>query len=195
LAREYELVLMLDPEAPDNRREEIADGARKRIESAGDLKHADSWGVRKMAYEIRRRNEADYRFYRFIAEAPVLDDLDHTLKITDGVLRFRLFKVDPATPVLVPPAAMQPMRAGRDPREARRGGRRGRSGGEESADDAPTAAEAAAKQEAEAAAASPPQQKAPEAAPAQPKAAEAAPPEPPQAAEAAQPEQAEPSES
>ena len=70
---------MLDPEAPDNRREEIADGARKRIESTGDLKHADSWGVRKMAYEIRQRNEADYRFYRFIADAPVLDVLDHTL--------------------------------------------------------------------------------------------------------------------
>ena len=173
---------MLDPEAPDNRREEIADGARKRIESAGDLKHADSWGVRKMAYEIRQRNEADYRFYRFIADAPVLDDLDHTLKITDGVLRFRLFKVDPATPVIVPPAAMQPMRAGRDPREARRGGRRGR--GEESADDAPTAAEAAAKQEAEAA----PEAEAP-------LAAETAQPEPPEAAEAAQPEQAEPSES
>jgi small subunit ribosomal protein S6 len=195
LAREYELVLMLDPEAPDNRREEIADGARQRIESAGDLKHADSWGVRKMAYEIRQRNEADYRFYRFIAEAPVLDDLDHTLKITDGVLRFRLFKVDPATPVIVPPAAMQPMRAGRDPREARRGGRRGR--GEESADDAPTAAEAAAKQEAEAAAAAPRRQQAAEAAPEAeaPQAAETAQPEPPEAAEAAQPEQAEPSES
>ena len=59
MAREYELVLMLDPEAPDNRRDEIATGARQRIESAGELKHADDWGVRTMAYEIRQRNEAD----------------------------------------------------------------------------------------------------------------------------------------
>jgi small subunit ribosomal protein S6 len=137
LAREYEMVLMLDPEAPDKRRDEIADGARKRIESTGELKHADSWGVRKMAYEIRQRNEADYRFYRFVAESPVLADLDHTLKITDGVLRFRIFKVDAATPVIVPPPAMQPARAGRDARRPRRG----RGGGEESADEAKTAAE------------------------------------------------------
>ena len=72
--------------------------ARQRIESAGELKHADAWGMRKMAYEIQQRNEADYRFYRFQAESPLLDELDHTLKITDGVLRFRIFKVDPATP-------------------------------------------------------------------------------------------------
>jgi small subunit ribosomal protein S6 len=140
MAREYELVLMLDPEAPDNRREEIATGARQRIESAGELKHADDWGVRKMAYEIQRRNEADYRFYRFVAESPVLADLDHTLKITDGVLRFRIFNVDTEAPVMVPAAAMQPMRAGSDPRESRG---RGRGRREER-----SAAEAAAEEEA-----------------------------------------------
>lgn len=145
MAREYELVLMLDPEAPDQRRDEIAEGARKRIESAGELKHADSWGVRKMSYEIRQRNEADYRFYRFIAESPVLDDIDHTLKITDGVLRFRIFKVDEATPVIVPPPAMQPARAGRDGRDAGRRPRRGRG-----ADEGPSAAEAQAEEAAEA---------------------------------------------
>ena len=123
MAREYELVLMLDPEAPDDRRNEIATGARQRIESAGELKHADDWGVRKMAYEISQRNEADYRFYRFFAEGPVLADLDHTLKITDGVLRFRIFNVDSEAPVIEPPPAMQPMRAGTDPRESRGRGR------------------------------------------------------------------------
>jgi small subunit ribosomal protein S6 len=155
MAREYELVLMLDPEAPDQRRDEIAEGARKRIESSGELKHADSWGVRKMSYEIRQRNEADYRFYRFIAESPVLDDLDHTLKITDGVLRFRIFKVDATTPVIVPPPAMQPARAGRDGRDAGRRPRRGRG-----ADEGPSAAEAQAEEQAseepEAEAAAPP---------------------------------------
>ena len=48
-----------------------------------------------MAYEIKQRNEADYRFYRFQGEPELLERLDHNLKITDGVLRFRIFKVDP----------------------------------------------------------------------------------------------------
>ncbi len=99
---------MLDPEAPDERREEIANGARQRIESGGELKHAEPWGMRKLAFEIRQRTEADYRFFRFQADGGLLDDLDHTLKITDGVMRFRIFKVDPDAPASSPPATTQP---------------------------------------------------------------------------------------
>ena len=54
--------------------------------------------MRKMAYEIRQRNEADYRYYRFEGENQLLQRLDHNLKIADGALRFRIFKVDPETP-------------------------------------------------------------------------------------------------
>jgi small subunit ribosomal protein S6 len=143
LAREYELVLMLDPEAPDERRDEIADGARKRIESNGELKQADTWGMRKMAYEIRQRTEADYRIFRFATEGGLLDDLDHTLKITDGVLRFRIFKVDAATPMITPPAVTQAARSGRGERRGR--AERGAPAAEESADEAAEAAEAPAE--------------------------------------------------
>ncbi len=94
---------MLDPEAPDERRDEIATNARGRIESSGTLKTEKAWGLRKMAYEIQQRTEADYRFFRFETESPLLDELDHNLKITDGVLRFRIFKVDPDSPVVDPP--------------------------------------------------------------------------------------------
>ena len=94
---------MLDPEAPDERRDEIAVNARRRIEAGATLKQERSWGTRKMSYEIKQRNEADYRFYRFEEGKGVLDDLNHNLKITDGVLRFRIYKVDPRAPVIDPP--------------------------------------------------------------------------------------------
>ena len=102
-APEYELVLMLDPEVGDDRRDEIAVDARRRIENGGGLKQERAWGLRKMAYEINRRTEADYRFLRFEKGGSVLDELNHNLKITDGVLRFRIFKVDPGAPVIDPP--------------------------------------------------------------------------------------------
>ena len=106
LIPEYELVLMLDPEVPDERREEIAVSARRRIEEGATLKQERTWGTRKMSYEIDQRNEADYRFFRFEDGKGVLDDLNHNLKITDGVLRFRIFKVDPRAPVIDPPAPL-----------------------------------------------------------------------------------------
>jgi small subunit ribosomal protein S6 len=108
---------MLDPEAPDGRRDEVAGETRNRIESAGALKSADTWGTRKLAFEIRQRTEADYRFYRFEASNELLEQLDHSLKITDGVLRFRIFKVDAHTPLIAPPPTAQP--AGVSQRAAR----------------------------------------------------------------------------
>jgi small subunit ribosomal protein S6 len=110
--RHYELVLMLDPEAADTDRERIADDVRKQIEGAGTLDSADNWGMRKLAYEIRQRSESDYRYYRFQGETPLLERLDHSLKITDGVLRFRIFKVDPDTTTNAPPSSDRPAAVG-----------------------------------------------------------------------------------
>jgi small subunit ribosomal protein S6 len=106
--REYELVLMLDPQLDAPARTGLAQEARGQIEAGGSLKGENDWGLRKMAYEINRRTEADYRWFRFEAPSELLDSLDHNLKIADGVLRFRIFKVDPSAPVIVPPAGNAP---------------------------------------------------------------------------------------
>jgi small subunit ribosomal protein S6 len=103
--REYELVLMLDPGLEDATREKLAQDARTQIESGGTLRQENTWGLRKLAYEIGQRTEADYRWFRFQAERELLDRLDHNLKIADGVLRFRIFKADPQAPVVEAPTA------------------------------------------------------------------------------------------
>jgi small subunit ribosomal protein S6 len=95
---------MLDPNLDAPARDGLAGDARGQIEGAGKLKTENNWGLRKMAYEINKRTEADYRWFRFEAGVDLLDSLDHNLKIADGVLRFRIFKVDPDAPVIVPPA-------------------------------------------------------------------------------------------
>lgn len=119
----YELILMLDPQAADEQREKLASEAKARLESGGEIAAESAWGLRKMAYEIRQRTEADYRYFRFQAGKDVLDGLDHALKIADGVLRFRIFKVDPDSPMIEPPDTAQVMR--RDEDDDRGRGRRG----------------------------------------------------------------------
>jgi small subunit ribosomal protein S6 len=99
---------MLDPGPDEAGRDVLAQDVRGRIEAGGTLKHENKWGLRKMAYEIEQRNEADYRWFRFEAPPELLDDLNHNLKIADGVLRFRIFKVDADAPVMVPPAVAAP---------------------------------------------------------------------------------------
>lgn len=122
---------MLDPQLDAPARDALAGDARGQIEASGSLKHENAWGLRKMAYEINHRTEADYRWMRFEAPSELLDSLDHNLKIADGVLRFRIFKVDPDAPVIVPPAVT----ASPGPRE------RGAQGAREDSGDSPEPAE------------------------------------------------------
>jgi small subunit ribosomal protein S6 len=167
--REYELVLMLDPEIPEERREQITSEARTRIESGGELKHDTSWGMRKLAYEIRQRTEADYRFFRFETGGELLTELDHNLRIADGVLRFRIFKVDPRSPTTVPPAPVASTASA-----PTRGSRRQQGGpSREEREPAKEASEPAAEKASE-----PPAEPAAEQAPAAEEAAEAPAPEP-----------------
>jgi small subunit ribosomal protein S6 len=103
---------MLDPGREDVARDALAQEARAQIEAEGTLKQENKWGLRKMAYEIEQRTEADYRWFRFEAPSELLDGLNHNLRIADGVLRFRIFKVDPETPDMVPPAVAAPAHGG-----------------------------------------------------------------------------------
>ncbi len=82
--------------------------ARRRLGRAQD-------GVRDRAAKRGRLSLLPLR-----RRKPLLDDLDHTLKITDGVLRFRVFKVDPTAPTAAPPATGQPVAAAPGRRSSRR---------------------------------------------------------------------------
>jgi small subunit ribosomal protein S6 len=134
-AREYELVLMLDPGGDEVTRDALAQEAKAQIEAAGTVKHESNWGLRKMAYEIAQRNEADYRWFRFEGPTELLDSLNHNLRIADGVLRFRIFKVDAQTPTTAPPATAAPASGAARERHG--------DGGSETAEEAPEAAEPA----------------------------------------------------
>jgi small subunit ribosomal protein S6 len=123
-SHDYELILMLDPSAADDAREKVASDTKGRLESNGTLNHEANWGLRKMAYEIEQHGEADYRFYRFSGEKSLLDELDHNLKITDGVLRFRIFRVEADAPIMVPPDTVEIMRRDEDDERPRGRGRR-----------------------------------------------------------------------
>jgi small subunit ribosomal protein S6 len=137
---------MLDPGPDEAGRDVLAQDVKSRSEGKGTLKHENKWGLRKMAYEIELRNEADYRWFRFEGSSELLDELNHNLRIADGVLRFRIFKVDAASPVMVPPAVAAPAPgASRDRDRGHQGAPRAAVAAEpaESAEPAEPAAESA----------------------------------------------------
>jgi len=95
----YDLVLLLDLQAEESARGKIVADARKAIEAQGELLRHDEWGDRAMAYPIDHKTNAEYHLLQFHApSSDLLSGLDRTLRITDGVLRFRIIKLAPGVP-------------------------------------------------------------------------------------------------
>ncbi len=84
----YEILLMLDPELPEERQSEIVTRTRELIErSGGTWDSHDVWGRRKLAFEIDHKTDGAYHLLTFSAETETLDEVSRVLKITDGVMR------------------------------------------------------------------------------------------------------------
>jgi small subunit ribosomal protein S6 len=95
----YDLVLLLDPQAEESARAKIVSDAVTAIEAQGEMVHQDDWGERALTYPIERRTSAQYHLLQFhVGQEALLEGLDRTLRITDGVLRHRIIKLKPGTP-------------------------------------------------------------------------------------------------
>jgi small subunit ribosomal protein S6 len=95
----YDLVILLDPSATDEQRAKILADSEKIISDKGaEIVSKHDWGIRRMAFEIRHKTDAEYHLLQFNGEPEVPGALDHMLRITDGVTRFRIIKVAPGTP-------------------------------------------------------------------------------------------------
>ncbi len=84
----YELMLMLDPELEEARQEEIIGRVRDLVLGpGGSWESLDTWGRRKLAYEIRHKADAHYWVIDFSTTPAALAEITRVLRITDGVVR------------------------------------------------------------------------------------------------------------
>ena len=94
----YDLMLLLDTAAPDEQRQKVLSDVESMISASGSVVGNHDWGTRQLAYEIRHKPDAEYHLLQFHGPAELLANLQRTLRITDGVVRFRLIKLAPGTP-------------------------------------------------------------------------------------------------
>ncbi len=109
----YDLVLLLDPQAEETVRAKIVSDAREAIGAKGELVHHDAWGERALAYPIDHKATAEYHLLQFHAtNVELIAELNRTLHITDGVIRFRINKLKQGTPAApdMRPGAAPPAR-------------------------------------------------------------------------------------
>jgi small subunit ribosomal protein S6 len=117
VVQQYEILVMLDPDLPEDRQEEIIKRARELVAAAkGTWVRHDVWGRRRLAYEIDHKGEGAYHLLNLDAEPETLEELSRILRITDGVMRhLAVRRIEGSTPGPPPEPEPEPSRAVAEP--------------------------------------------------------------------------------
>jgi len=92
--RRYELMLVLRPDAPDERAAAVIDRTtRYVVASGGQIIKVAPWGRRRLAYPIDRYREGSYHIVVFESPAEAIAELERSLQITEEVLRYLVTRV------------------------------------------------------------------------------------------------------
>jgi small subunit ribosomal protein S6 len=104
--RRYETLIVLHPDLPEAQIRETIDRIKRLIEgNGGEWHEGNEWGMRDLAYDIRKLSRGYYVVVEYTAKPEVTRELERTLKIGDEFLRFISVAVntkEPAAPTSKP---------------------------------------------------------------------------------------------
>lgn len=106
--RDYELVMVLSPEAGDEEISAITDRVANFItEHSGTVTVKDNWGLRRLAYPIQRFREGNYVLNRFSVDPNSMVELGRILNASEQVLRHLITKIGDTSMTEEPVAASE----------------------------------------------------------------------------------------
>lgn len=112
--RRYETAILFDPELPEEQRKEFVAKLAGVIGTfGGEVLKQDDWGSRKLAYVIRKKQNAYYTFLIYTGRPGVVEEVERNIRIFDGVLRHLTTRHEAARPAKA--AQPQPEQAGGEP--------------------------------------------------------------------------------
>lgn len=90
----YETMFIIHPERGGAVKDYIERFKKVVEEQGGSLANLEEWGLRDMAYRIAKQGKGYYTLLQYRSEARAVDELERTLRLTDGVLRYLTVRVD-----------------------------------------------------------------------------------------------------
>ena len=93
--RRYELMLIIRPDAPDEKAAAVIDRTtRYVVASGGQIVKVAPWGRRRLAYQIDRYREGSYHIILFESPGEAIVEMERGLLITEEVLRHLVTRVE-----------------------------------------------------------------------------------------------------
>lgn len=89
----YLLTLVLKPEMDEKERKTLLDSLVKKVVGENEkVGKEDLWGVRDLAYPIKKQTKGFYVHYQLIADPSQTKGLDKSLKLEEDILRYLLIR-------------------------------------------------------------------------------------------------------
>lgn len=90
---QYELLLILNPNLSEAEVGDVVEETKSLIgESGGEVKDEESWGKRRLSYEIKDQNEGNFLILSFSGPSGLSSGIEKRLRRKEEVLRMLLVR-------------------------------------------------------------------------------------------------------
>src|SRR6201982_1062612 len=122
----YETVFIARQDVSTAHGESLDEGFAAGIkERGGEVKKREYWGLRNLAYRMRKNRKGHYVLLNIDAPAPAIAELERTMRINEDVIRYLTIRVEALEEG---PSVVMQNRGGRDDRQRRSFADRERAG-------------------------------------------------------------------
>lgn len=95
MSNQYETIFVMTPVLSDEQLKETVNNYKTFLKEKGaEIVHEDNWGLRKLAYPIKKKSTGFYFLFEFKAEGNVISELELAYKRDERLLRFLTVKLD-----------------------------------------------------------------------------------------------------
>ena len=92
--RKYETIFILQPELSEDDIKSVTTKAQDVISSyKGECIRMDDWGIRKLAYPIKKSARGRYYYLRFDGNSALIAELERRLRLDEKVLRYQSINI------------------------------------------------------------------------------------------------------
>jgi small subunit ribosomal protein S6 len=103
MSRKYETIIILQPELGEDDINIVTTKVQDVITSfKGELHRMDDWGVRKLAYSIKKFARGRYYYVRYDGVAEMIAELERRIRLDEKVLRYQTVNITDEPEKIVP---------------------------------------------------------------------------------------------
>ena len=92
MSREYEMALIVDTQVDADAT--VNHYASLLADQGATVVNIDRWGVRRLAYEIQKRQQGNYTFFYFEADPGAIAVVERACRLDEDVLRHLILQTD-----------------------------------------------------------------------------------------------------